>query len=142
MLMQNRNISGPHPVSETEEGSRAPSRRLVSRAKSSGIVRSQKTDPSGEGSTSIACTLSQALGFVKEKAIGLNLPEATVDGTEELSSLQDEFLNSNYDYDKIKAAVRNVKREKELFFIPTELDGRMFVARTLFPSNSWIVSGW
>lgn len=55
------------------------------------------------------------------------MPEATTDGTGMLSDLYNDFLNSDYDFDRIKAAVRTARRESETFFIPTEPIGRMFV---------------
>jgi hypothetical protein len=64
------------------------------------------------------------------------MPGATKDGTAMLSDLSNEFLNSKYDFDKIRAAVRTSRRQSEEFFIPTEPVGSMFVQCKALPSGT------
>lgn len=78
-------------------------------------------------STSVVATLAHAQGVADHVGAYIDQPGVNKEGVGMLSDLCRGFLESGYDFDKIKAAVRKSRREGEKFFIPTEPVGRMLV---------------
>lgn len=91
-------------------------------------------DLGDDTSPSISSTFSHAQKVLDRNQMNSDFTEITEQGTGMLSELCEGFRTSTYDFDKIKAAVRKMRREKEPFFIPTEPVGQLFVQSEL-PSS-------
>jgi hypothetical protein len=76
--------------------------------------------------SSIASTFSQAR-HVLEHNQEIHDSELMAHSTGMLTELYIDFEHSTYDHDKIKAAVRKMRRENETFFVPTEPVGQIFL---------------
>jgi hypothetical protein len=122
-LSKSREISG-----SLSEGPGISSPRSYSETRQAGL---SETTPRSPG---VIATLAHAEGVVHQVGITHDQPGSTKEGEGMLSDLRDEFLESKYDFDKIKTAVRKSRREEEKFYVPTEPVGRMFVQckRVLF----------
>ena len=86
---------------------------------------------SDDRSASVVSAFSTAQVFVDRAQIRRGLPDDSHRGADLLSDLYSDFLNCKYDFDRIKAAVRKSRREREVFFIPTEPVGQLFIQCTM-----------
>ncbi|OAP63977.1 hypothetical protein AYL99_03204 [Fonsecaea erecta] len=90
-------------------------------------IQDQPPEFGNDTLSTITSAFSHTRDVLECNGIRQNLTDITGQGTGMLSHLYNQFKDSTYDYDKIKAAVRMKRREHEAFFIPTELVGEMFV---------------
>ncbi|OAG36028.1 hypothetical protein AYO21_09746 [Fonsecaea monophora] len=80
-----------------------------------------------ETHSSVTSTFSDTHNVLNFNQMRNSLADITSQGSGMLSDLYDQFKDSTYDYDKIKAAVKMARRDHEPFFIPTEPIGAMFI---------------
>jgi hypothetical protein len=64
------------------------------------------------------------------------MPDVMEQGNELLTVLSNQFLNCESGMDEIKSQIRQLKRQKELFFIPSEPVGWFFVDCKVIPPHS------
>jgi hypothetical protein len=64
------------------------------------------------------------------------LPDVMEQGNKLLTDLSNQFLDTESGSDEIKSQIRKLKRQKELFFIPSEPVGRFFVDCKVIPPRS------